>query len=104
MDEGTRLGPVHADGRCDTEERMPRMEERPEFIEINVSDTLAKSDYDQLVPRLATQRGRLRMLIRLSDFSGWTPSALWADLRFDPPIRTTWRGSRFWASRSLTGG
>lgn len=58
---------------------MLRIEERPDSIEIDVSDTLTKADYDRLVPRLerlATERGPLRMLIRLAHFSGWTPSAI----------------------------
>lgn len=65
---------------------MLRIEERPDHVAIDVSDTLTKSDYDDLVPRLerlASERGPLRMLIRLSDFSGWEPPALWADLKFD---------------------
>lgn len=86
MGEGTGWPRFNTDGRCDTEERMPRIEERPDHIEIDVSDTLTKADYDRLVPRLerlAAERGPLRMLIRLSDFSGWTPPGLWADLKFD---------------------
>ena len=31
---------------------MLRIEERPEYIEINVSDTPTKADYDRLLPRL----------------------------------------------------
>jgi hypothetical protein len=54
-------------------------------LEVFVTGTLVKEDYDSLVPAvdhaLAAQ-GRLRMLVVMHDFHGWTPSALWEDTKF----------------------
>lgn len=50
------------------------------------SGRLTEEDYRELVPRLheAIERhGKLRLLILLRDFEGWTPKALIEDLRFD---------------------
>lgn len=50
------------------------------------SGRLTEEDYRGLAPRLheAVERhGKLRLLILLRDFEGWTPKALIEDLRFD---------------------
>ncbi len=49
-------------------------------------DRLDQKDYERIVPALEEQihrSGRLRMLVRLTDFHGWTPTGLIEDLRFD---------------------
>jgi hypothetical protein len=53
---------------------------------INLSGKLTKEDYETFVPeveRLIGQQGKLRMLVRMHDFHGWTMSALWEDIKFD---------------------
>jgi hypothetical protein len=55
-------------------------------LEVQLTGTLSKADYDQLVPvveRLVKQHGKIRMLVEMHDFHGWTASALWQDIKFD---------------------
>lgn len=55
-------------------------------VEITARGTLTAEDYDRLIPeleRLAAEHGPLRIYIELNDFSGWTPAALWRDIKFD---------------------
>jgi hypothetical protein len=47
---------------------------------------LTHEDYERVVPRLEIaieKAGKLRVLIRLEDFSGWTPASLLDEVRFD---------------------
>lgn len=58
----------------------------PPFVEIAVQGKLTEADYEGLVPQLEEtlkQYGKLRVLIKLEDFHGWTPAALADELRFD---------------------
>lgn len=58
----------------------------PQFAEIDVRGKLTRADYEALLPQLEEaidQHGKLRVLIKLDDFHGWTPSALADELRFD---------------------
>lgn len=55
-------------------------------LEIHLTGKLAKEDYDQFVPvveRLVGEHGKIRMLVEMHDFHGWTAGALWKDIRFD---------------------
>ena len=55
-------------------------------IEARVTGKLTESDYDLFIPELERRikkYGKLRMLIELEDFKGWTAGALWEDLKFD---------------------
>ena len=55
-------------------------------LEIQLTGKLAKEDYEQLVPaveRLVKEHGRIRILVEMRDFHGWTTGALWEDLKFD---------------------
>jgi hypothetical protein len=55
-------------------------------LEVQVSGKLAKEDYDHFVPaveRLVKQHGKIRLLVVMHDFHGWTAGALWQDLKFD---------------------
>lgn len=57
-----------------------------QFVEVNVTGQLTKSDYDVFVPemeRLIEQHGRLRVLFNMIEFEGWTAGAMWEDLKFD---------------------
>jgi hypothetical protein len=52
----------------------------------HLSGKLTREDYERLVPeveRLIRQHGKLRMLVRMHDFHGWTLGALWEDIKFD---------------------
>jgi SpoIIAA-like len=56
------------------------------LLVIDLSEKLAKEDYKQFVPeveRLIKQHGKIRMLVRMHDFHGWTMGALWEDIKFD---------------------
>jgi len=55
-------------------------------LEIQLTGKLAKEDYEQFVPvveRLVKEHGKIRMLVEMHDFHGWTAGALWQDLKFD---------------------
>lgn len=53
---------------------------------LNLSGKLAKEDYTQFTPeveRAVKRHGKVRMLVRMRDFHGWTVAALWEDIKFD---------------------
>lgn len=55
-------------------------------VVIQLTGKLAKEDYEQFVPiveRLVKEHGKIRMLVQMHDFHGWTAGALWEDIRFD---------------------
>lgn len=55
-------------------------------VEIDVLDTLTKDDYRrfrELTDERIEKFGKINMLVVARDFSGWTPAALWEDLKFD---------------------
>ena len=55
-------------------------------LEIHLTGKLAKEDYAQFVPtveRLVRQHSKIRILVQMQDFHGWTAGALWEDLKFD---------------------
>jgi translation initiation factor IF-3 len=55
-------------------------------LEIQLTGKLAKEDYEHLVPaveRLVKEHGRIRILVEMRDFHGWTARALWQDIKFD---------------------
>jgi hypothetical protein len=55
-------------------------------LEVHVSGTLAKEDYKHFVPevdRLIGQQGKIRVLLEMKNFHGWTAGALWEDIKFD---------------------
>lgn len=65
---------------------MLMMEASGNVVDITASGTLTSEDYDRLIPeleRVAAEQGPLRIYIELHDFTGWTPPALWKDIRFD---------------------
>lgn len=54
-------------------------------LEIHLTGKLVKQDYETLVPaveRLVKQHGKIRMLVEMRDFHGWTAGALWEDTKF----------------------
>jgi len=55
------------------------------LVEVTLSGKLEHEDYERFVPQvdaLIRDRGRLRMLVVLEDFHGWTAGALWDDTKF----------------------
>jgi len=55
-------------------------------VEVRLSGKLTKADYEAFVPSLERDMerpGKLRLLVILSDFDGWTAGALWQDIKFD---------------------
>jgi len=54
-------------------------------LEVHLTGKLVKEDYETLVPavdRLVKQHGKIRMLVSMHDFHGWTAGALWEDTKF----------------------
>jgi hypothetical protein len=53
---------------------------------LNLSGKLAKEDYAHFTPeveRAVKNHGKVRLLVRMHDFHGWTVGAVWEDLKFD---------------------
>jgi hypothetical protein len=56
------------------------------ILVIKLSGKLAKEDYEHFLPeveRLIKEHGKLRMLVQMHDFHGWSAGALWQDMKFD---------------------
>jgi hypothetical protein len=54
-------------------------------LEVQLTGKLVREDYEQFVPvvdRLVKQHGKIRMLVEMHDFHGWTAGALWEDTKF----------------------
>lgn len=55
------------------------------LLEISLTGKLVKEDYETFVPaveRLVAQHGKIRMLLVMHDFHGWTAGAAWEDTKF----------------------
>lgn len=55
------------------------------IFDLVIRGKLGKQDYYELVPQLEWQitfAGKIRLLIELIDFRGWTPPAFWEDIKF----------------------
>lgn len=55
------------------------------MLEVSLTGKLVKEDYETFVPaveRLVKQHGKIRMLMAMHDFHGWTAGALWEDTKF----------------------
>jgi SpoIIAA-like len=56
------------------------------LLEIQLTGKLAKEDYGHFVPvveRLVKEHGKIRLLVEMHDFHGWSAGALWEDIKFD---------------------
>lgn len=56
------------------------------YVEVRMQGKLRKEDYEMFVPQfesLIDQHGKLRILLVLDDFHGWTFRGLWEDIKFD---------------------
>ena len=55
-------------------------------LEVGLTGRLTEADYQQFIPvveRLLKEHGKIRVLIEMHDFHGWTPGVLWQDIKFD---------------------
>jgi hypothetical protein len=58
----------------------------PALLEFRVDGKLEQKDYQQFVPlveSLIKRGGELAMVVHITNLAGFTPSALWEDLKFD---------------------
>jgi hypothetical protein len=64
-----------------------QLEETPagKIVTLKFKEKLDREDYEEFVPQIETllQDGsKLRLLVELIDFKGWTAGALWEDTKF----------------------
>lgn len=55
-------------------------------LTVRIMGKLTKADYASFVPEVEREisaNGKVRMLVELIDFKGWTTGALWEDIKFD---------------------
>jgi hypothetical protein len=55
-------------------------------LTVKLTGKLNREDYEHFVPvveRLIGQHGKIRMVVQMHDFHGWTMGALWEDIKFD---------------------
>ena len=55
-------------------------------VRMAISGTLQREDYEAFVPlieRLIATHGKVHLMIEFENFHGWTPGALWEDIKFD---------------------
>lgn len=55
-------------------------------VAFRLSGKLTRDDYEMFVPVLEEQireHGKIRLLVELDDFHGWSAGAIWEDLKFD---------------------
>lgn len=65
-----------------------KLEEKDDgkLLEVHLSGKITKQDYEHFIPemdRLLHDHGKLHVLVDMHDFHGWTPGALWEDIKFD---------------------
>ena len=63
-----------------------RLEEEPvgKIVTLKFKETLHKKDYEEFVPQVEGLMGdsKIRLLVELHEFKGWTAGALWEDTKF----------------------
>ncbi len=56
------------------------------ILSVKLSGKLSKEDYERFVPEvegLIKKNGKIRILLHMHDFHGWSVGALWEDIKFD---------------------
>jgi SpoIIAA-like len=56
------------------------------FLEVRLTGKLTKEFYEKFAPEVEKQiaeHGKLRILMVMHDFHGWTAGALWEDIKFE---------------------
>lgn len=71
-----------------TQVKSLQLEEKQggKVLEAQIQGRLTKEDYEVFVPeieRLIRLHGKLRILLYMHDFEGWSAGALWEDIKFD---------------------
>jgi hypothetical protein len=64
-----------------------REEADGKILILNLSGKLTKEDYAQFTPAVeqaVKAHGKVRLLLRMHGFHGWTLGAVWKDVKFDP--------------------
>ena len=57
-----------------------------ELLEVRMSGKVAHDDYERFVPEfdnLVQEKGLVSILYDMTDFQGWTPRALWDEIKLD---------------------
>jgi hypothetical protein len=62
--------------------------EKPDskVMQIRLAGKLSVEDYELFVPKIERsilEHGKIRIILELIDFHGWTAGALWEDVKFD---------------------
>jgi len=57
---------------------------RPLILEIRMKGKLTAKNYESFVPQIEAlmKTGKIRLLVELVDFHGWSAGALWEDTKF----------------------
>lgn len=56
------------------------------ILSVGIRGQLDKGDYETFVPeveRLIRTHGKIRLVVELEDFHGWSADGLWEDIKFD---------------------
>jgi hypothetical protein len=56
------------------------------ILEVDLHGRLAREDYEDLEPsieRMIQRQGKINVLVTMHDFDGWSPGALWEDLKWE---------------------
>ena len=56
------------------------------LLTLKLSGKIVKDDYAEFTPeveRAVAEHGKIRMLVEMDNFHGWTLGAVWEDLKFD---------------------
>jgi hypothetical protein len=67
-------------------DRLEEKHTKHPVLEVHLSGKLEAEDYKQFVPRIEAmieKHGKIRILLYLHEFGGWTLQALWKDVGFD---------------------
>ena len=70
------------------------LNEAGKVLVVTLSDKLSKDDYKRFTPaveRAVKEQGKIRMLVRMHSFHGWSMGALWEDVKFDLRRRCNYR-------------
>ena len=73
------------------------------FVAIKLSGKLHDADYKEFVPviQAAAEKGKLHLLVQMTDFHGWDAPALWDDIKLDKVLggnieRIAFIGDKAW--------
>lgn len=73
------------------------------FVAVKLAGKLHDADYRQFLPVIqgAAEKGKLHLLVDMTDFQGWDPQALWDDIQLDARLggqieRLAFIGSQEW--------